>query len=317
MAVVGGGPAGLTCAYFLALMGRRSVVFEALPIPGRHARGGHPRVPAAQDATCRPTSTSSSRHGVELRTGSRVDDAGALCRPPASRRSSWPPAPTAAGRWASRARTSRAWWIPWRSSARRALGAGGAVRQAGRRDRRRQRGHRRRPLRPAPGRLEGAHPVPPHARGDARLRGGDRGRAGGGRGAGAAGGPGAHPRPRRQGGRHRDAAHAPRRGGRVRTAAPGAGRRQRVRRRVRHGHPRHRPASLLGARSGAGRAERPGRHRGGPGHRGHLRRRGVRRRGLRHRRRPRSSRPSRRASAPPWPSTGSWAAAGCCRRTWA
>ena len=42
MAIVGAGPAGLSCAYHLALMGYRPVIFEAAPEPGGWLRYGIP-----------------------------------------------------------------------------------------------------------------------------------------------------------------------------------------------------------------------------------------------------------------------------------
>jgi NADH-quinone oxidoreductase subunit F len=71
VAIVGAGPAGLSCAYFLALMGRRSVVYEAQPIPGGMLALGIPeyRLPKSvlnQDIEF------ILRHGVELRTGAPV-----------------------------------------------------------------------------------------------------------------------------------------------------------------------------------------------------------------------------------------------------
>jgi NADH-quinone oxidoreductase subunit F len=77
VAVVGSGPAGLSCAYFLALLGRRSVVFEALPIPGGMLSVGIPeyRLPKSNLQADIDFILS---HGVELRTGSRVDDLAAL-----------------------------------------------------------------------------------------------------------------------------------------------------------------------------------------------------------------------------------------------
>jgi NADH-quinone oxidoreductase subunit F len=71
VAVVGGGPAGLSCAYFLALMGRPSVVFEALPIAGGMLAVGIPeyRLPRSQlDADVDFILS----HGVELRTETPV-----------------------------------------------------------------------------------------------------------------------------------------------------------------------------------------------------------------------------------------------------
>lgn len=49
VAIVGSGPAGLTCAYFLAKAGYASVIFEALPKPGGMLRVGIPeyRLPKA------------------------------------------------------------------------------------------------------------------------------------------------------------------------------------------------------------------------------------------------------------------------------
>jgi NADH-quinone oxidoreductase subunit F len=77
VAVVGSGPAGLSCAYFLALLGRRSVVFEALPIPGGMLSVGIPeyRLPKS---SLQADIDFILAHGVELRTGSRVEEVAAL-----------------------------------------------------------------------------------------------------------------------------------------------------------------------------------------------------------------------------------------------
>jgi len=73
VAVVGSGPAGLSCAYFLALMGRRSVVFEALPIPGGMLSVGIPeyRLPKK---SLQADIDYVLAHGVTLRTGTPVTD---------------------------------------------------------------------------------------------------------------------------------------------------------------------------------------------------------------------------------------------------
>ena len=47
VAVVGAGPAGLSCAYFLARLGYQPVVFEAESIPGGLLGAGHPCLPAS------------------------------------------------------------------------------------------------------------------------------------------------------------------------------------------------------------------------------------------------------------------------------
>ena len=46
VAIVGAGPAGLACAYRLALAGVRTTVFEAKDFPGRHDHRRHPRCSA-------------------------------------------------------------------------------------------------------------------------------------------------------------------------------------------------------------------------------------------------------------------------------
>ena len=72
VAIVGAGPAGLSCAYFLALMGRPSVVFEALSVPGGMLAVGIPeyRLPkAALDADIEYILS----HGVELRTSTKIE----------------------------------------------------------------------------------------------------------------------------------------------------------------------------------------------------------------------------------------------------
>ena len=73
VAIVGAGPAGLSCAYFLALMGRPSMVFEAQPIPGGMLTLGIPeyRLPKT---IIKDEIDFILSHGVQLRTGSRVAD---------------------------------------------------------------------------------------------------------------------------------------------------------------------------------------------------------------------------------------------------
>jgi NADH-quinone oxidoreductase subunit F len=79
VAVIGSGPAGLSCAYFLALMGRRTVVFESESIPGGMLAFGIPeyRLPKT---ILNEDIAYILRHGVELRTGTRVEDVGALLK---------------------------------------------------------------------------------------------------------------------------------------------------------------------------------------------------------------------------------------------
>jgi NADH-quinone oxidoreductase subunit F len=78
-AIVGSGPAGLSCAYFLALLGRRSVVFEALPIPGGMLSVGIPEYRLPKSILQADIDYVLS-HGVELRTSSPVGSLEALRR---------------------------------------------------------------------------------------------------------------------------------------------------------------------------------------------------------------------------------------------
>jgi NADH-quinone oxidoreductase subunit F len=74
VAVVGAGPAGLSCAFFLALMGRPSVVYEAQPIPGGMLTLGIPeyRLPKK---TIGDEIDFILSHGIELKTSSPVTNA--------------------------------------------------------------------------------------------------------------------------------------------------------------------------------------------------------------------------------------------------
>ncbi len=107
VAIVGAGPAGLSCAYFLALMGRRSVVFESQPIPGGMLALGIPEYRLPKTILEKDIEFI-LRHGVELRTGTPVRDLGRPAQGKASRRSSWPPARRRRRRCASPARSSTA-----------------------------------------------------------------------------------------------------------------------------------------------------------------------------------------------------------------
>jgi NADH-quinone oxidoreductase subunit F len=77
VAVVGGGPSGLSCAYFLALMGRRSVVFEERPVPGGMLALGIPEYRLPKQALQKDIDFI-LRHGVELRTSTKVERVGDL-----------------------------------------------------------------------------------------------------------------------------------------------------------------------------------------------------------------------------------------------
>ena len=90
------GPAGLSCAYFLALMGRRVGGLRGAAGARRHAGPGHPRIPPAEDASCRRTSTSSCATAsscAPTRRSTSVDDllpAGLPRRLPGHRRAEGP-----------------------------------------------------------------------------------------------------------------------------------------------------------------------------------------------------------------------------------
>jgi len=77
VAIVGSGPAGLSCAYFLALLGRSSVIFEAAPVPGGMLALGIPEFRLPKEILQKEIDFIVS-HGVELRTDSRVDDVNEL-----------------------------------------------------------------------------------------------------------------------------------------------------------------------------------------------------------------------------------------------
>jgi len=72
VAIVGSGPAGLSCAYFLTLMGRRTVVFEKQPVAGGMLALGIPEYRLPKEAVQRDIDFI-LRHGVELRTDTPVE----------------------------------------------------------------------------------------------------------------------------------------------------------------------------------------------------------------------------------------------------
>ena len=79
VAIVGAGPAGLSCAYFLALLGRSSVIFEAQPIPGGMLTLGIPEFRLPKEVLQKEIDFILS-HGIELRTGTRVENAQELIK---------------------------------------------------------------------------------------------------------------------------------------------------------------------------------------------------------------------------------------------
>lgn len=71
IAVVGSGPAGLTCAYYLKLKGYKVTIFEALPVLGGMLKVGIPDYRLPQDILQKEISAITSL-GVEVKTNTRV-----------------------------------------------------------------------------------------------------------------------------------------------------------------------------------------------------------------------------------------------------
>ncbi len=77
VAIVGSGPAGLTCALDLVRIGHTVTVFEALPVPGGMMRVGVPEYRLPYNLVQQEIDDILAE-GVELRLNSRIDDAPAL-----------------------------------------------------------------------------------------------------------------------------------------------------------------------------------------------------------------------------------------------
>jgi glutamate synthase (NADPH/NADH) small chain len=73
VAIVGAGPAGLSCAYYLAVAGYPSTIFEALPKPGGTMRYGIPEYRLPYEAIDKDVNYIRSV-GVEIRCNTRVGD---------------------------------------------------------------------------------------------------------------------------------------------------------------------------------------------------------------------------------------------------
>ncbi|HEC34349.1 MAG TPA: 4Fe-4S ferredoxin, partial [Chloroflexi bacterium] len=79
VAVIGSGPAGMTCAQDLTQLGHGVTIFEALPVPGGMMRVGIPSYRLPYDLVQKEIDDILAL-GVELKLNHRVDDATALLR---------------------------------------------------------------------------------------------------------------------------------------------------------------------------------------------------------------------------------------------
>ena len=71
VAIIGSGPAGMSCAYFLALLGHEITVFEASPVPGGIPRIGIPEYRLPGDVVDREINQI-AKLGIEIKTGTSV-----------------------------------------------------------------------------------------------------------------------------------------------------------------------------------------------------------------------------------------------------
>jgi NADH-quinone oxidoreductase subunit F len=79
VAIIGSGPAGLSCGYFLSLLGRTSEIFEAQPVPGGMLALGIPEFRLPKQTLQKEIDFIIS-HGIELRTDSRIENARELLK---------------------------------------------------------------------------------------------------------------------------------------------------------------------------------------------------------------------------------------------
>jgi formate dehydrogenase alpha subunit len=77
VAVIGAGPAGLTCAYYVAKLGHRVTIFEALPEPGGMMRVGIPGYRLPRDIL-RDEIREIEKAGVEIKLNTRVESLDSL-----------------------------------------------------------------------------------------------------------------------------------------------------------------------------------------------------------------------------------------------
>ena len=77
IAVVGAGPAGLTCAYYLAKQGHKVTVFESLPVAGGMMRVGIPEYRLPRDILGREVEEIENA-GVEIKYNTRIEELDSL-----------------------------------------------------------------------------------------------------------------------------------------------------------------------------------------------------------------------------------------------
>ncbi len=197
IAVVGGGPAGLTCAYFLRRLGHQVTIFEAMPKLGGMLRYGIPEYRLPKQVLDWEIQGILDL-GVETRTGVRF---GADFDLESLLAEGYQAVFLGIGAWKD---TKLA--VPGEESGRVLHRDRLPLPPGGRREtphptrhgggRRRQHGHRLHPQPDPSGRRQGLPGLPPHPQGDARQRGGGRGGRGGRRAADVPERPGAGHRQR-------------------------------------------------------------------------------------------------------------------------
>ncbi len=301
--VIGAGPSGLTCAYYLARLGYGVTVYESLPVAGGMLASGIPEYRLPKEVLAKETRLV-EQVGVKIQTGVEVGKDVKFEELQERHQAIYVATGTQFPNKAEIPGEDKAGIFHGVSFLREAnLGRTGRDRDERRRHRRRLHRLRRGPHGPAPRRPEGHRALPPPGRGHARRPARDQGGARGGDRDPPPRRSRRVPRQRKRHGREvrADGAEGVRR--RRPEEAPDR-RRLRVRRRGRHGHPRHQPALRPPVhRPGRGAADEVGDAR---------RRQGddddpQARRLLRRRRRPRArtsrSRRSPTASAPRAPST--------------